>query len=37
MKIPTVEPRWIEKRDTMFAIGWRIGRLIGFVERWIRG
>jgi hypothetical protein len=23
--------------DTMFAIGWYIGRAIGFVERWLRG
>jgi hypothetical protein len=22
--------------DTMFAIGWRIGRILGFIEVWFR-
>jgi hypothetical protein len=37
VKVPTVYPRWpASQRGTMFAIGWRIGRLIGFIEHWIR-
>jgi hypothetical protein len=30
-------PEKREHPDIMFAIGWYLGRAIGFIERWIRG